>query len=284
MSKSDYESLKEVIAYMQSHWPSPVREEYQVPLDEYPQILPKIISDFVEHPGCLDSDSLTSATATKNHEFIRIAGLSGSGKTSQILPAVSAYVEKKHTHPILVAARRFVDYHPHKNEIANEYGEKNLRKNTDEFSTIMMFLAMNALTKEGYDIVLDVTLLDPTVEQILITMLEKNHYKSLLLMIATSPTVTEHFLGSRSWRHSKETEKEFIRATFEALDFYAAKVPSLRIILWSVYDLDPIYDGPVKDSLEIFQKYSEKTDLPKDDDDERREAKIQFLSKLALTA
>ena len=30
----------------------------------------------------------------------------------------------------------------------------------------------------------------------------------------------------------------------------------------------------------IFQEYSEKTDLPKPNDDERREAKIQFLSKL----
>ena len=266
MPEGNHEELAKVIEYMKAHWPSPVREELQVGLEEYPQILQRIIKDFTKDK-------------TKSKEFIRIAGLSGSGKTSQILPAVEAYVKKNNLSPILVAARKFVDYHPHKDEILEEYGESNLRKNTDEFSTIMMFLVMDALTKDGYDIILDVTLLSPEVEAILLQMLVKNHYRPLLLMIATSPTVTEHFLKDRGWRHTKETEEEFIRATSKAMSFYAEHCPTLHTILWSVYDLNPIYDGPIKDSLEIFTEYSSKTDLPKSDDDERREAKIQFLSK-----
>ena len=264
MSESNHQELEQVVQYMKAHWPSQVKAEWQVSLEQYPQILQTVIRDFTEG-------------STKNHQFIRIAGLSGSGKTSQILPAVEAYTKKNNLNPVLVAARRFVDYHPHKDAIAKEYGEENLRKNTDEFSTIMMFLAMDALTKQGYDIVLDVTLLDPVVEQILINMLNKNFYKKLLLMIATSPEVTEHFLRGRSWRHSKETELEFIRATMNALEFYTKHDPSLHTILWSVYNLEPVYDGPIKDSLEVFKEYSEKTDLPKKDDDKRREAKIQYL-------
>lgn len=256
--------LAQVVSYMKAHWPSPVKPEWQVDLASYPQILQKIIADF-------------TLNKTKNREFIRIAGLSGSGKTSQILPAVEAYNQKKQISPILVAARKFVTYHPFKKDIEEYYGVENLRKNTDEFSTIMMFLVMDALTKAGYDIVLDVTLLDPVVEQILIQMLEQNHYQKLLLMIATSPTVTEHFLGSRGWRHTKATEQEFIRATKKALAFYAENTPDLRTIFWSVYDLLPIYDGPVKDSLTIFQDYSNRTKLPKPDDDARREAKIKYL-------
>ena len=269
MSESYHEELEKVIAYMKSHWPSDVKPEWQVSLAEYPEILKKVVQDFTKG-------------ATRTHKFIRIAGLSGSGKTSQILPAVEAYCEKNKISPVLVAARKFVEYHPHCEEIKNEYGEENLRKKTDEFSTIMMFLTLNALTKEGYDIVLDVTLLDPEVEQILIKMLKEGSYSPLLLMIATSPTVTEHFLGGRAWRHSKETEEEFIRATKKAIEFYVEKTPDLHIILWSVYDLSPIYDGPIKDSLAIFSEYSSKTDLPKANDDERREAKIQFLSKFHL--
>ncbi len=276
MSKNQ-QALEQVIAYMRAHWPSPVREELQVSLTEYPQILQTVLSDFIKKPGTPDFHPLPNMPATKSHQFIRIAGLSGSGKTTQILPAVEARCQAIGISPVLVAARRFVDYHPHKDEIIEEYGAENLRKNTDEFSTIMLFLAMNALTKEGYDIVLDVTLLDPKIEQILIAMLEQNHYQKLLLMLATSPVVTEHFLGSRSWRHSQATEQEFIRATSEALKYYAEKDPNLRIILWSVYDKEPIYDGPVKDSLEIFNAYSSKTDLPKSDDDARREAKIKYL-------
>ncbi|MBQ3292995.1 zeta toxin family protein [Candidatus Saccharibacteria bacterium] len=267
MSESHYEELEKVVAYMKSHWPSDVRQEWQVSLVEYPEILKKVIQDFTKG-------------RTKNKKFIRIAGLSGSGKTSQILPAVEAYCEKNKISPILIAARKFVAYHPHCEEIKAEYGEENLRKKTDEFSTIMMFLTLNALTKEGYDIVLDVTLLDPLVEQILIKMLKEGSYTPLLLMIATSPTVTEHFLGSRSWRHSKETEAEFIRATSKALEFYAEKTPDLHIILWSVYDLDPIYDGEVKNSLEIFNDYSSRTNLPKNDDDARRNAKIEYMMNM----
>ncbi|MBQ3441544.1 zeta toxin family protein [Candidatus Saccharibacteria bacterium] len=270
MSESRHEELEKVIAYMKSHWPSDVRPEWQVSLEEYPVILKKVVQDFAKGK-------------TKNNQFIRIAGLSGSGKTSQILPAVEAYCEKNNIKPILVAARKFVEYHPHYEEIKKEYGEENLRKKTDEFSTIMMFLTLNALTREGYDIVLDVTLLDPVVEQILVKMLKEGNYTPLFLMIATSPTVTEYFLGGRSWRHTKETEEEFIRATGEALEFYAKETPNFHIILWSVYDLEPIYDGEIKDSLAIFNEYSSKTDLPKADDDARREAKIQFLSKFHPT-
>ena len=269
MSESNHEELEKVIAYMKSHWPSDVKPEWQVSLEKYPEVLKRVIQDFTKGK-------------TKTRQFIRIAGLSGSGKTSQILPAVEAYCKNNDIDPVIVAARKFVEYHPYYEEIKKEYGEENLRRKTDEFSTIMMFLTLNALTKEGYDIILDVTLLDPAVEQILIKMLKEGSYAPLFLMIATSPTVTEHFLGGRSWRHSKETEEEFIRATGEALAFYASKTPDLHIILWSVYDLDPIYDGKIKDSLAIFNDYSSKTDLPKKDDDKRREAKIQFLSKFHL--
>ena len=256
--------LETVVKYMKSHWPSQVKPEWQVDLAEYPAILHKAVAD------------LTLA-ATQNRRLIRIAGLSGSGKTTQILPAVEAYCEKNGFEPILLAARRFVEYHPHYQEIKDFYGDENLRKNTDEFSTIMLFLTISELIKSGYDIVLDVTLLDPEIEAILIELTKAGNYDMLLLMIAVSPTVTEHYLAGRAWRHTKETEQEFIRATKKALEFYATKAPDLRIILWSVYDKPPIYDGPIKDALDIFADYSSRETLPASDDDARRDAKIKYL-------
>ena len=262
---SDQAALEKTITYMKAHWPSPVKPEWQVSLAEYPTIAKQVFADF-------------TAGKTANHQFIRIAGLSGSGKTTQILPAVEAYCKKRELSPVLVAARRFVEYHPHFQEIKDFYGEKDLRKMTDEFSTIMMFMTLDALTKTGYDIILDVTLLDPEVEQILLGMLGSNHYDTLLLMLATSPTVTEHFLKGRAWRHSAKTEQEFIRATAHALDFYAKAAPDMHIILWSVYDKPPIYDGPIKNCLDIFTDYSSRTALPAADDDARRSAKISYLT------
>ncbi len=256
--------LEKVITYMKAHWPSKVKPEWQIALEEYPLIAKKVFLDFTKNK-------------TKNRNLFRIAGLSGSGKTTQILPAVEAYCEKKNINPVLVAARRFVEYHPHYQEIKDFYGDENLRKMTDEFSTIMMFITLKALTDAGFDVILDVTLLDPEIEGILLKMLEKGNYESLLLMIATSPAVTEHFLTGRTWRHTKKTEEEFIRATSKALKFYAENAPELRIILWSVYDKLPIYDGPINNALDIFSDYSSREELPKNDDAARRDAKTSYL-------
>ena len=263
MSENDPELVK-IVNYMKAHWPSKVKPEWQVALEEYPKILKQVLTDFTKN-------------ATNNHQLTRIAGVSGSGKTTQILPAVEAYNEKKHLKPVLIAARRFVEYHPYYKEIKKHYGGENLRKNTDEFSTIMMFLTLSALIKNGYDIVLDVTLLDPEMEGILLKLLKQSHYKMMILMIAVSPVVTEHFLKGRTWRHTKETEEEFIRATKKALIFYTQSAPDTRIILWSVYDKPPIYDGSIKNALEIFTDYSKREELPKKDDDLRRQAKIDYL-------
>jgi hypothetical protein len=264
MSEGNRE-LEQIIKYMKSHWPSEVKPEWQVGLAEYPAILKKVVDD------------LTLA-ATKNRHLIRIAGLSGSGKTTQILPGVEAYCEKNNYSPILMAARRFVEYHPHYQEIKEYYGDENVRKMTDEFATIMLFLTLSELISGGYDIVLDVTLLDPEMEGILLRLVKEGDYKFSLLMIAVSPTVTEQYLSGRAWRHSRETELEFIRATSKALEFYAENSPESRIIIWSVYDKPPVYDGPVKDCLKVFADYSSREELPKKDDDERRDAKIKYLT------
>ena len=257
--------LGKIIEYMRAHWPSQVKEEWQVGLAEYPGIVKKVVEEF-------------TLAATQNRRLIRIAGVSGSGKTTQILPAVEAYCEKHEYEPILMAARRFVEYHPHYEEIREFYGDANLRKMTDEFSTIMLFLTLSELIRGGYDIVLDVTLLDPEMEGILLKLAGASEYEMLMLMIAVSPEVTEKFLSRRAWRHTKETEREFIRATSRALRFYAVSAPEMRVVMWSAYDLLPVYDGAAKNCLKTFEKYSLKTKMPANDDDARREAKIKYLT------
>lgn len=259
--------LEIIVNYMKKHWPSQVKSEWQVTLEEYPGILKKVIKDF-------------TTDATRNSQLIRVTGISGSGKTTQIMPAVDAYCEKNGYKPILVAARRFVEYHPHCQEIKDYYGEENLRKMTDEFSTILMFMTLAQLIDNQYDIVLDVTLISPDIESILLDTIKKANYRMFVLMMAVSPKVTEKFLLGRKWRHAEETEKEFIRATEKSLEFYASSAPGLRIILWSAYDESPIYDGPISGCLEVFKDYSSREDLPKSDDDARRQAKINYLIKL----
>ncbi len=263
----DNPELEQVVKYMKAHWASKVEEKWQVALTEYPEILQKIVRDF----------SL-EASKGENPEMARIAGLSGSGKTTQLLPAVEAYFRAKNKTPILIAARRFVQYHPHYNEILARYGAKNVRKMTDEFATIMMFLTLNALTREGYDIILDVTFLDPEIEGILLKFLKAGSYSYFITMIAVAPEVAEKHLAGREWRHSKETEQEFIRVTKMALEFYAEKMPETRIVLWNTFSEDPVYDGDIRNSVEIFARESSVIDIPEHDEGVLREMKIKYLS------
>ena len=259
--------LQTVIAYMKAHWPSQVKDEWQVKIEEYPAIVKQVVS-------------LWTKDATTGSELVRIAGLSGSGKTTQLLPAVENYFKEQSKNPVLVAARRFVQFHPHAKEIEATYGTENLRKMTDEFSTIMMFLTLSALIGSGYDIILDVTLLDPKIEGALMQMLASKNYQTWLTMIAVSPKITEKFLGARAWRHTKATEEEFIRATTAACQFYHDNFPNTRIILWNVWDKEPIYDGKIKDAIAVFEEYSNITEFTaKHSEEELKNAKITYLAK-----
>ena len=99
-------------------------------------------------------------------------------------------------------------------------------------------------------------------------------------MIAVAPEVTEKHLTGRKWRHTRETEEEFIRATEHAMRFYVDKMPKMRIIMWNVYEKDPVYDGTIGGSLEVFSKYSSEADVPDHDEEGLREAKKHYLAEM----
>lgn len=261
------DELVKIVEYMRAHWPSGVKSEWQVKIEEYPLIAKRVLAEW-------------TVGRSAGGEFVRIAGLSGSGKTSQLLPAVEAYFEKKQKQPILVAARKFVEYHPYFEEIKAEYGEANLRKMTDEFATIMLFLTLKELIQRRFDLILDVTLLDPAMEQILMEMLKSQKYEAWMTMIAVSPEVTQRFLGKRAWRHTKETEREFIRVTELALEFYAKNWGEMRMVMWNVWQEEPVFDGKIQDCLDVWQENSAVTEMPEYDKEILKVAKINYLARL----
>lgn len=258
--------LEKIVRYMKAHWPSKVKDEWQVGLMEYPEILSQVLKDFCEG-------------RTRERNLVRTAGISGAGKTTQLLPAAEAYFEKKELKPVLVAARRFAPYHPHFKEIMRFYGESEVRKMTDEFATIMMFMVLAELLQRGYDVLLDVTLLDPEMEGILVEMAAAAGYELLLLIIAVSPEVAERHLSGREWRHTRETEAEFLRATSRALEFYAESVPEMRVVMWNAFEEEPVYDGAVRGAISDFKETSSLAEIPEHDPNVLREAKIKYLMR-----
>ncbi|MDR3298098.1 MAG: zeta toxin family protein [Candidatus Nomurabacteria bacterium] len=260
---------QQVAEYMRSHWPSEVRPEWRVTNEMYPAILQKILQDFTKN-------------ATQSKQFFRICGQSGSGKTSQLLPAVAAYFESRQAKPILVAARLLAPYHPFAEEIKSAYGVTNFRSKTNEVSTILMFFVLKELISLGYDIILDVTLLDPIVEGALMNMLTAQDYQTSLTMVAISKEISDTFIGKRKNRTvTKSTAAEFWRATRLALDFYIKNYPEMPITIWSAWDSSPIYAGPIGhlSVMKIIEKYWLIPKLPGETNEPAlRQAKISYFS------
>lgn len=258
---------EQLISYVSSHWGSE-----ELPSEwrkyDYRQIFPRVFTDFTKE-------------ATKGRQHVRLAGQSGSGKTSQLLPAAEAMFATKSAHPVLVAARCFAPYHPHYQDILDRFGPEQVREHTNEFAVVMMFLTFKALVEQGYDIILDVTLLDRFVEQAIMIMLSHHDYSARILMVAVSKDISDQFIQKRKSRVVKNTTaEEFWRATHESLDFYVATHPQLHTTVWSAWDLEPVYDGPIEDALPIIKKYQSISELPEDapSEDQLRAAKIKTLA------
>jgi hypothetical protein len=259
----------QVIEYIRKYWGAE-----HLPLEwreiDYKAVLKRVVADFTEG-------------ASTGRRFVRIAGQSGSGKTSQILPAVEEYFKLREASPVLVAARRFVPYHPFYKEILAEYGEENIRENTNDFSVILMFLTLRELISRGYDLILDVTLLDPMFEGALMNMLTAEGYENLMMMSAVSKEISDGFISQRevSSRRvvAKHTSEEFWRATKEALKFYEQFYGDLRVVLWSAFDLQPVYDGEISGASAVLGKYWGVREMPEGapSEEELRRAKVEWV-------
>lgn len=266
MKENENQDLKKLLEYVSNHWPSQLKKEWQVKPEEYAEIVRKVVAEITKD-------------ATRGREMVRVTGMSGSGKTTQLVPAAEAYFEKRGVKPVVVAGRVFVPYHPYCSEIVREYGEENLRKMTDDFATVVMFFVMQTIVKMGCDIIVDLALVNPKIEGILIKMLETEKYKSMMLMIVASPEAAEKNLRGREWRHATETEGEFMREIEEALELYAKTQPEMRIVMWNMYDEMPVYDGKIVNSLSVYQKYVAETKCWENDLERLKQAKIKYITE-----
>ena len=257
--------------YMRTHWPSRVKPEWRVSDEMYPEIVERIVAEWTEG-------------ASRGGKFFRIAGQSGSGKSTQLLPAVEVWFAGLGLQPVLVAARRFVEYHPFAAEIEREYGAGRLREMTDEVSTILMFLVLGELIALGVDIILDVTLLDPLVEGFLMGVLTEAKYEVRMSFVAVSREISDGFIAKRQGLSgrvvAKSTAAEFWRVIDGALQFYAERCPDMRVLVWDAWSEVPVFDGVMGDGrmMEVVQKYWGILAVPVEvDEEELRLAKIEYM-------
>lgn len=257
---------KIVYWYAKKHWPSGLPKELVATKKQVKLAAEKAVSELADG-------------ATRKGILIRLAGQSGSGKTTQLLPAAEKYSEKKGVKPVLIAARILSKYHPHYEEILAKYGEAEIRKRTDDFATVVMYLVVDELARQRCDMIIDMSFVSTKVENMLVRM-TREYAEKMVLMMAVAPEITEKLLSGREWRHGEKLEKEFMVATEKALDFYGEKCPKMRMVMWGFDKKEPVYDGKMAGAAEAWQREVLRKDVKiRYNEAKLREAKIKYLTK-----
>ncbi len=251
--------------YAKKHWPSGLPKGLSARMKDIKGAAKKAIEDL-------------SKGATKEGVVVRLAGQSGSGKTTQLLPAARAYFEKEKLKPILIAARELAKYHPYYEEILEKYGEKEIRKRTDDFATVMSYRVIRELTKKRYDLIIDIAFASTKVEHIF-TLLTAKYKEKMVLLMAISDKISERLLRERNWRHDKGMEKEFQSSNEKALRHYGHMCPEMRIIMWGFDSLAPVYDGAMSGALRVWKAETQRTDFKDMRIKDLVEAKINYILK-----
>lgn len=256
-------NLQKVVRYVEEFFASDLPDKWRVDEAQYADLAKKAVAELAQG-------------ASRGGRLVRLAGRSGSGKTTQLLPAAEAWFGEDKA--VVVAAREFVKFHPNIEEIKREYDASEVRKKTDGFACVMMFLVLQALVKLRYDIILDLAFVNVKIEEILVGMVMTAKYQMWMMMVVAPAEVARRRLASRGWRHDEKGEAEFARATEDALKFYAEEMPEMRIVVWGMADLEPGYDGAIKGVFATWrEKETEK--VAEVDLKELVAAKIKYITK-----
>ena len=219
---------------------------------------------------------------------MRLVGQSGSGKTSQLLPAVKAMFDAQQLSYISLAVRDFVDYHPHLQKIKQLYGEALVREKTNAFALILLTLVFERCIKDGYPLLFEVTLLAPTYERFIHTLLEQYKYRCDYQVLAVSKALSDQWIADRCRATQRVVTNRSAKFFYEILEsaFLSLRTFTLknRVFVWDCFHLSPILSNLRDEKLwEIIVNARCCAGLARLELEESVRAKITFLKNFYAT-
>lgn len=197
-----------------------------------------------------------------DHPFlIRIAGQSGTGKSSQILPAISRCLENMHYINLSVA--RFSQFHPNYDNFMH-YHKNNVRELTNGFALRALFLFVDHCIKKRVNIVLDLTFLDPAFETYIFTIAKQNGYTCISNLMCVPKKVSDNFIKVREQQSGRKVAITTSLYQWNVLPRAVKAITKLNIfddkdkfILWSNTETKPIFVSGHNDRMcsTILNKY-----------------------------
>ena len=224
----------DVVAFIQSQWKC---EEPLCTID-FPQTLwnelcERAYLDLMERCG-----------HPKASKFcIRLVGQSGSGKTSQLLPAVKAALEAQSQRYVSLAVRDFVPYHPNLNLIREHYDKGLVREKTNAFALTLLTLVLVRCTRGHVPILFEVTLLSPEYERFVHRCLSEEGYGCDYHCLAIAKETSDAWIEARCRETHRVVSKRSSDFFFQTLQpalksLQSVRIPN-RVFIWDAYHTEP---------------------------------------------
>ena len=159
------------------------------------------------------------------HPFlIRVAGQSGSGKSSQLVPAIQDALHNQSYIKINVGA--FAPFHPRYPEWQATYPDQ-MREKTNGFALRALVMFYKHCILQKVNVVLDMTLLEPEIDLYLMTLAKKMGYKIQANILCVPKKISDMFIHLRqleTGRYVKPSSSSY---------FFKALAPSLKALVHS---------------------------------------------------
>lgn len=204
------------------------------------------------------ADSLRSSPAPF---FIRITGQSGSGKSSQLLPAVQeALTGRNYMH---LTIGKFAIFHPDYARLQKEIPDM-AREKTNGFALRTMLFLFEYCVENNISIVLDFSLLDTDFEIYLLTLVKAKKYNVQLHVMSVPQQISDKLIAHRWQETHRCVTQNTARYTFDMLPHSLEKILDFegfskedKIVLWSLCFMEPIICTNFSDKsvMDLLQKY-----------------------------
>ena len=177
----------------------------------------------------IPTDNIISAfqkdLTQSDHPFlIRVAGQSGSGKSSQLTPALEETLQTKKYVKINVGA--FAVFHPQYN-VWHKDNPATVREKTNGFALRALVLFCRHCILNKINVLLDMTLLEPEIELYLMKLATQMGYRIQIHVLCVPKKISDTFIRLRQ----KETGR-FVRSTSSHY-FFQALAPALKTLVRS---------------------------------------------------
>lgn len=204
----------------------------------------------------------------KNPYLIKLGGQSGSGKTTQLLPAIKDNLDKIDRNYVHIAVRFFAKFHPYYNELLEKYGEGLIREKTNGFALLCLFAVAEKLIKNKYNVLFEVTLLDPSFEEYFARLSKSMNYNVIYNVLLVPFEISNFWVKNRLYNSNYEKNRIVPESTqdyfYKVLPIAIEKILNIHnifekndyVVLWDIFDEKPVLvsNNFEKEILNIFNQ------------------------------